>query len=88
MLTLDVRRMDWAKYVESHIGRVKSIPCYRQDILAYCSGCADLEGFVCEDPDDVNLLTKELRENLRLRKINAFHSSPDPPGMFRHPYTR
>jgi len=70
MLTLDVRRMEWAKYVESHIGR------------------ADLEGFVCEDPDDVNLLTKELRENLRLRKINAFHSSPDPPAMFKHPYTR
>jgi len=70
MLTLDVRRMDWAKYVESHIGR------------------ADLEGFVCEDPDDVNLLTKELRENQRLRKINAFHSAPDPPEMFRHPYSR
>merc|ERR1712096_373277 len=70
MLTLDVKDRNFARYVESHIGR------------------ADLEGFVCEDPDDVNLLTKQLRENLRLRKINAFHSSPDPPDSFAHPYSK
>jgi len=70
MLTLDVKDKNFARYVESHIGR------------------ADLEGFVCEDPDDVNLLTKELRENLRLRKINAFHSFPDPPDNFAHPYSK
>jgi len=70
MLTLDVKDRNYARYVESHIGR------------------ADLEGFVCEDPDDVNLLTKQLRENLRLRKINAFHSSPDPPDSFSHPYSK
>ena len=51
-------------------------------------GRADLEGFVCEDPDDVNVLTKQLRENLRLRKINAFHSAPDPPSSFAHPYSK
>ena len=48
-------------------------------------GRADLEGFVCENPDDVNVLTKQLRETLRLRKINAFHSNPDPPSKFLHP---
>ena len=48
-------------------------------------GRADLEGFVCEDPDDVNLLTKNLREKLHLRKINAFHSNPEPAGRFQHP---
>ena len=48
-------------------------------------GRADLEGFVCENPDDVNLLTKQLRETLRLRKINAFHSNPDPPSKFPPP---
>lgn len=46
-------------------------------------GRADLEGFVCEDPDDVNLLLRELREVKRLRKINAFHSNPDPKETFR-----
>ena len=45
-------------------------------------GRADLEGFVCEDPDDVNILTKQLREIKKLRKINAFHSNPDPPSKF------
>ena len=48
-------------------------------------GRADLEGFVCENPDDVNILTKQLRETMRLRKINAFHSNPDPPSKFAHP---
>ena len=48
-------------------------------------GKADLEGFVCENPDDVNTLTKELREKMRLRKINAFHSNPDDPSKFAHP---
>jgi len=70
MLTLDVKDRNFARYVETHIGR------------------ADLEGFVCEDPDDVNLLTKQLREELRLRKINAFHSAPDPPSTFPHPYSK
>lgn len=59
MLCLDVKRADYAKFVENQIGR------------------ADLEGFICEDPEDVNLLTKKLREELNLRKINAFHSDPD-----------
>ena len=45
-------------------------------------GRADLEGFICEDPDDVNHLTKQLREVKKLRKINAFHSNPDPPSRF------
>jgi len=70
MLTLDVRDKNFAKYVETHIGR------------------ADLEGFVCEDPDDVNVLTKQLRENLKLIRINAFHSAPDHPSKFPHPYTK
>jgi len=70
MLTLDVTDRNYAKYVESHIGR------------------ADLEGFVCEDPDDVNLLTKQLRENLKLRRINAFHSAPVKRSQFAHPYSR
>ena len=51
-------------------------------------GRADLEGFVCENPEDVNILTKQLRENLKLRKINAFHSNPDHPDKFRHPQSR
>ena len=51
-------------------------------------GRADLEGFVCENPEDVNILTKQLREKLKLRKINAFHSNPDPPSKFRHPVSR
>ena len=51
-------------------------------------GKADLEGFVCENPDDVNKLTKQLRETMRLRKINAFHSNPDPPSRFQHPLPR
>lgn len=58
MLCLDVKSPDYARYVETHVGR------------------ADLEGFVCEDPDDVNLLLRELREIKKLRKINAFHSNP------------
>lgn len=48
-------------------------------------GRADLEGFVCEDPDDVNLLLKELRENLKLRRINAFHSYAIPKDKFEKP---
>ena len=51
-------------------------------------GRADLEGFVCEDPDDVNILTKQLREIKRLRKINAFHSNPDLPSKFPHKVSR
>ena len=51
-------------------------------------GRADLEGFVCENPEDVNVLTKELREKMKLRKINAFHSNPDHPDKFRHPQSR
>ena len=34
-------------------------------------GRADLEGFVCENPEDVNILTKQLRENMKLRKTCA-----------------
>jgi len=37
-------------------------------------GRQDLEGFVCEDLDDMNKLLKELRERLQLKKINVFHS--------------
>ena len=48
-------------------------------------GRADLEGFVCEDPDDVNLLLKELREKNKLRRINAFHSYPTPKERFKKP---
>ena len=51
-------------------------------------GRADLEGFVCENPEDVNVLTKQLREKMKLRKINAFHSNPDHPDKFRHPQSR
>ena len=51
-------------------------------------GRADLEGFVCENPEDVNILTKQLREKMKLRKINAFHSNPDHPDKFRHPQSR
>ena len=51
-------------------------------------GKADLEGFVCEDPDDVNLLTKQLRETQKLKRINAFHSNPDPPSRFGHKISR
>ena len=51
-------------------------------------GKADLEGFVCEDPDDVNLLTKQLREEQKLKRINAFHSNPDPPSRFGHKISR
>ena len=47
-------------------------------------GRADLEGFVCEDPDDLNYLLKELRETRSLRKISAFHSSPRPRSDFRN----
>ena len=65
MLELEVKNLDCARYVESHIGK------------------ADLEGFVCEDPNDVNLLTSELREKQKLRRINVFHSSPEPPNTFR-----
>jgi hypothetical protein len=50
-------------------------------------GRADLEGFVCEDPDDVNLLLKKLREEMKLRKINAFHSNPEKPSAFSKPYS-
>lgn len=59
MLCLDVKSPEYAKLVETQIGK------------------QDLEGFVCESPDDVNLLTKKLREELGLRRINAFHSDPD-----------
>ena len=51
-------------------------------------GRADLEGFVCENPEDVNVLTKQLREKMKLRKINAFHSNPDHPDKFPHPQSR
>ena len=51
-------------------------------------GRADLEGFVCENPEDVNILTKQLREKMKLKKINAFHSNPDHPDKFRHPQSR
>jgi chromosome segregation ATPase len=51
-------------------------------------GRADLEGFVCEDAGDMNRLLTELRENQKLRRINVFHSSPDPPESFRHPFSR
>jgi hypothetical protein len=50
-------------------------------------GRADLEGFVCEDPEDVNLLLKKLREEMNLRKINAFHSNPEDPATFNKPYS-
>ena len=50
-------------------------------------GRADLEGFVCEDPEDVNLLLKKMREDLNLRKINAFHSNPEPPSTFKKQYS-
>jgi len=48
-------------------------------------GRADLEGFVCEDPDDLNLLLRVLREEKRFRRISAFHSSPKPRDSFRKP---
>ena len=62
-----------------------SIDVKNEDLARYVEthiGRADLEGFVCEDPDDVNTLTKQLREINKLRKINAFHSNPDPPSSF------
>jgi len=37
-------------------------------------GKQDLEGFVCEDPDDMNKLLTELRERLKLKRINVLHS--------------
>ena len=70
MLAIDLKHTDFAKYVESHIGKM------------------DLEGFICEDANDVNKLASELRENQNLRRINVFHSAPDPPESFRHPMSR
>lgn len=49
-------------------------------------GRADLDGFVCEDPDDMNLLLKELREVKKLRKVNAVHSNPTPKERFSSPF--
>ena len=45
-------------------------------------GWADLSGFVCEDPDDVNALLHQLRGVQGLQKINAFHCSPQPKEKF------
>ena len=68
MLSLDVKQQDYARYVESHVGK------------------ADLEGFICEDAQDVNRLTLELREKQKLRRINVFHSNPEPPEAFKPPF--
>jgi len=57
MLCLNLVKSEYARYVETHVGR------------------ADLEGFVCEDPDDLNLLLRVLREEKGFRRISAFHSS-------------
>jgi len=66
MLCLDVKNQEYAKLVETQIGK------------------SDLEGFVCESPEDVNILTKQLREGLGLRRINAFHSDPEHYSKFPH----
>ena len=68
MLCLDVKNNNYAKYIETHVGR------------------ADLESFVCEDPDDMNLLLKELREVRKLRKVNGVHSNPTPMERFAKPF--
>ena len=68
-----------------------SIDVKNRDLAKYVEthiGKADLEGFVCEDPDDVNRLTKQLREVKNLKRINAFHSNPDPPSRFSHKVSR
>ncbi len=44
-----------------------------------------VQGFVCEDAEDMNLLLKILREDKKLRKINAFHSAPEKPDAFNKP---
>lgn len=54
--------------------------------LEFHIGRADLDGFVCEDPDDMNLLLKELREVKKLRKVNAVHSNPTPKEKFSSPF--
>merc|ERR1712223_1601163 len=48
-------------------------------------GRNDLEAFVCEDPDDANLLMNTLRKQERLKRINVATSSPNTNDQFRNP---
>ena len=39
-------------------------------------GRQDLEAFLCEDPDDANLLMRRLRQDMNLKKINVVTVGP------------
>ena len=50
-------------------------------------GNQELEAFVCEDQQDMNVLMNALRKDLNLHKINVVHSAPSPNDnmAFKHP---
>ena len=88
MLALDVKNEQNARYVESHIGRADLEGFVCEVGLSLLLLMLLLLLFLLQDAMDVNTLTTELREKLKLRRINVFHSNPDPPESFRHPFSK